>query len=65
MEEGMKRWEGKVAIVTGASQGVGAAIAVKLAVSGMIVCALAKRWVLNNKRSKMKFVQFNVNSISQ
>jgi NADP+-dependent farnesol dehydrogenase len=43
MEEGMKRWEGKVAIVTGASQGVGAAIAKQLAISGMIVCGLAKR----------------------
>lgn len=44
MEEGMKKWEGKVCVVTGASQGVGAAVAVHLAKAGLIVCALAKRF---------------------
>jgi NADP-dependent 3-hydroxy acid dehydrogenase YdfG len=35
--------------VTGASQGVGAAVAVALAKSGLIVCALAKRCGLSYK----------------
>ena len=39
----MERWEGKVAVVTGASGAVGAAICSELCRAGLIVCGLAKR----------------------
>lgn len=42
-EHGLERWEGRVAVVTGASSPIGKAVCEELVKHGLIVCGLATR----------------------
>lgn len=39
----MEKWKGKICVVTGASVGIGASVALALADAGMIVVGFARR----------------------
>lgn len=39
----MDKWRGKVAVVTGATRGIGTAIVTELVMNGMMVCGLGRR----------------------
>ena len=53
-DSGMEQWKGKVAIVTGASSGIGREVAKQLALNGLIVIGCAR----NQSRIEVYLAQY-------
>lgn len=59
-EQGLERWEGRVAVVTGASSPIGKAICETLVMHGLIVCGLATRTGKYELEVSIKDVKFQL-----